>query len=120
MYTYQLTVLSDQYRVAFKANLFAKPFKMPINSTEQLAVVYGGLPMFDMPSNMTRLTCVRGWVKKHIVVTPMEKGDIVIVIRPSNEGDRFIMGFRNKVFRVKICTIRIEPALNFSVFQTDY
>ena len=67
-------VLSDQYRVVFKTNLFTKPFKLPINSTEQLAVVYNGLPMFDMPGNMNRLTCVRGWVKKDIVDTPMVTG----------------------------------------------
>ena len=115
MHTCRLMVLSDQYRVVFKTNLFAKPFKLPINSTEQLAVVYNGLPMFDMPGNMARLACVRGWVKKDIVDTPMVTGGIVILIRPTDEGDLLMVGFCNKVFRVKICTIRIEPV--FLIFK---
>ena len=72
--------------------------------------------MFDMPGNMTHLTCERGRVKKDIVDTPMvimtgdRYRDIVIVIRPTDEGDLLMVGFRSNVFRVKICTICIEPA----------
>ena len=98
-YTCRVMVLSDQYRVAFKKNLFSKPFKMHIiSSTEQLAVVYGGLPMFGMPANMTRLTCVGGWAKKDIVYTPMVTGDIVIVIQPTNKGDFSHGGLRKHFF----------------------